>query len=282
MIEPIRRYAIGVFDLHSGVYREMASARRNASRDVLTGMAHSVVSDLLGIDWKSTSGENVNRTDRQLGGEGSKISVEIAGDDLDEQCLYSQLVVEAVRDRQRRTLKRNIPADQNITQFYPELRDYVGLNARHSLAVAIQPYLERRIEHWQAEYAQRLPTDLGNSSENRSHNSEPTIGVSHKQAQPPKSSRGAKTPVRRRNRRYLAIDEALRQIEESKPKTHEEIFRLLDQRRVRIPFAEPFQEAGGWMAGFRRNKKAARPWLSKRRNMLDFDPLPMGPKNSKK
>ena len=82
--------------------------------------------------------------------------------------------------------------------------------------------------------------------------------------------------------KYKVIDEALRKIAESLPRTQEEVFQSLEGRHVVIPPAEPFVTARGWIAGFRRDAAAARAWLSKRRAELDLSPLPRGPKNPKK
>jgi len=92
---------------------------------------------------------------------------------------------------------------------------------------------------------------------------------------------GGKKPVRR-NQKYKVIDEALRNIAESLPRTQEEVFQSLEGRHVVIPPAEPFMTARGWIAGFRRDSAAARAWLSKRWAELSLSPLPRGPKSPKK
>jgi hypothetical protein len=91
----------------------------------------------------------------------------------------------------------------------------------------------------------------------------------------------AKKPVRR-SQKYKTIDDALQEIAESRPSTQEGVFQSLDGRHVVIPPAEPFVTARGWIAGFRRDKAAARAWLSKRWAELSLSPLPRGPKNPKK
>lgn len=98
---------------------------------------------------------------------------------------------------------------------------------------------------------------------------------------PRKQGRPTKVSARR-NQRYSAIDVALRQIGESRPRTQEEVFQSLQGRRVVLPLAEPFLTAHGWMAGFRRDQASARAWLSKRWAELDLLPLPRGPKNRPK
>jgi len=90
----------------------------------------------------------------------------------------------------------------------------------------------------------------------------------------------AKKPGKR-NRRYRAIDEALKKIAETQPSSQEDVFELLDGR-AKVPPAEPFTAAGGWTAGFRQDPAAARAWLSKRWHQLGLDPLVRGPKKPKK
>jgi hypothetical protein len=101
------------------------------------------------------------------------------------------------------------------------------------------------------------------------------------EAQQPIKTRKVKKPVRR-NQRYRVIDEALRQIAETLPRTQEEVFQFLETRHSVIPPCEPFMTARGWMAGFLRDAVAARAWLSKRWAELELAPLPRGPKNRKK
>jgi hypothetical protein len=96
-----------------------------------------------------------------------------------------------------------------------------------------------------------------------------------------KSKGRGKDPTRR-NPRYKQIDAALKEISESRPRTQEEVFQSLDNRHVPLPPAEPFHSARGWMAGFRRDRSAARSWLSKRWSELNLTPLPRGPKRQRK
>lgn len=83
-------------------------------------------------------------------------------------------------------------------------------------------------------------------------------------------------PVRRHSKNLL-IDSALRRIAEARPRSHEEVFRALDGRAP-IPHVELFQSAGGWSAGFRRDKAGARAWLSKAWSRLNLPAFPRGPK----
>ena len=87
----------------------------------------------------------------------------------------------------------------------------------------------------------------------------------------------ARKPSRRRQG-YSKIDDRLTAISAAKPKDHEGVFRLLDGV-VRIPYTEPFQSSRGWIAGFQKNPKAARVWLSKRWGLLNLPAFPRGPKS---
>jgi hypothetical protein len=86
----------------------------------------------------------------------------------------------------------------------------------------------------------------------------------------------APKPVRR-HPENIKIDDALRKIAEMHPKDHEEVFNYLDGR-VRCPNAEPFRSAGGWSAGFQKDKAGARAWLSKAWSELNLPPFRRGPK----
>jgi hypothetical protein len=68
----------------------------------------------------------------------------------------------------------------------------------------------------------------------------------------------------RRNPKDEKIDRILREIAESQPNNHEEVFEFLDSRRVPIPNAQPFKKAGRWFIGFQADRQLARVWLSKR------------------
>jgi hypothetical protein len=80
-----------------------------------------------------------------------------------------------------------------------------------------------------------------------------------------------------RNPTYEAIDVELRSIAQALPRSHEEVFRSI-AGRAPIPNAEPLLSAKGWLAGFKRDRIAARVWLSKRWSRLGLPPFPRGPK----
>lgn len=103
------------------------------------------------------------------------------------------------------------------------------------------------------------------------------VGTTALEAPAPRENRKVKKPVRR-NQKYRVIDEALRELAESRPRSQKEVFQSLDGRHVVLPLAEPFMAARGWMAGFRQHPVAARAWLSKRWAELNLAALPRGPK----
>lgn len=106
------------------------------------------------------------RTDWQLGIEGWKGReiVVIAGNDPDKNCLYHQLVGDAITYRYRfhAILPAPIPGEPpGINLSNLEWWQYIGLNERHNLAMAIKPYLEDRIAHWQFVYTPHGDGDSG-------------------------------------------------------------------------------------------------------------------------
>jgi hypothetical protein len=82
----------------------------------------------------------------------------------------------------------------------------------------------------------------------------------------------------RRSPRYEAIDKELIAIAAARPKRHEEVFRSLDARRIKIPDAKPFKSAGGWIPGFEHDPARAHSWLSQAWSRLNLTPFPRGPK----
>jgi hypothetical protein len=283
IVEPFRRYAVNVFDVNAVAYRNVASTQAKAPHDVLNAMVRNLLSELFGREWENSPGETVTRTDWQNGVEGwkGKEFVVIAGNDPDPSCQYHELISDAIKYRYRfhAVLPAPIPGEPpGINLSNVEWWQYIGLNERHNLAMAIKPYLEDRKEHWQAICASRRTTDSSNGTENAPRESEQP---GTREAQSAKESRKATTPIRR-NQKYKVIDEALRKIAESVPRTQEEVFQSLEGRHVVVPPAEPFMTARGWIAGFRRDAAAARAWLSKRWKELSLSPLPRGPKNPKK
>ena len=86
------------------------------------------------------------------------------------------------------------------------------------------------------------------------------------------------SPRGQRNGAYKEIDASLRAIALARPKSHAEVFQLLDSRKVRTPDAKPFLLARGWMRGFQEDPGLARSWLSKRWSILGLPSFRRGPK----
>jgi hypothetical protein len=283
IVDPFRRYATKVFDVNAAAYHAVAPTQAKDSHEVLDAMLRNLLSEVFGREWESTPGERVTRTDWQQGTGGwkGKEFLAVAGNDPDPTCEYHELISDAIKYRYRfhAVLPAPIPGEPpDINLSNVEWWQYIGLNERHNLAMAIKPYLEDRKVHWQSICASRRPTAATNGTGGASQKSEQPGAL---EAQGPKGGRKTKKPVRR-NQKYKVIDQALQEIAESRPSTQEAVFQSLDGRHVVIPPAEPFMAARGWIAGSRRDAAAARAWLSKRWAELDLPPLPRGPKNSKK
>jgi hypothetical protein len=247
-------------------------------------MVRALLSDVFGSEWESSPGEKVIRTDWPLGAKGwtGREIVVIAGNDPDKNCLYHQLVGDAITYRYR--FHAIIPAagpgePPGINVSNVEWWQYIGLKERHNLAMAIKPYIEDRKTRWQTVYSSRRPTDATNGTEGASRNPEsPSDVQATQEAQASKKgSRKAKKPVRR-NIKYEGIDRALSDISEARPKNHEEVFRFLDDRKVAIPNRKPFKAARGWLKGFQQNRHAASAWLSQAWGRLDVPAFARGPK----
>ena len=104
-----------------------------------------------------------------------------------------------------------------------------------------------------------------------------TAVLADQEAHLPEESQKTRKPVRR-NSRYEEIDRALREISEARPKSHEEVFRFLNDRGVGVPNRRPFKVAGGWFKGFQRDGHAASAWLSQAWGRLGLPAFPRGPK----
>jgi hypothetical protein len=81
---------------------------------------------------------------------------------------------------------------------------------------------------------------------------------------------------RKQNSKYEEIDEALRSIAESLPRSREDVFRAL-HGRVPVPNVRVFFGLGGWIGGFQRDSYRAGSWLSKRWAVLNLPAFPRGP-----
>ncbi len=163
IIEPFRRYATKVLDANAAAYRKAASTEARDAQDVLNAMARNLLSNVFGSEWESSPGEKVTRIDWQSGTDGWKGRevVELAGNDPDKNCLYHQVVGDAVMYRYRfyAVIPPPNPGEPpGINSSNLEWWKYIGLNERHNLAMVIKPYLEDRVGHWLVNYARPTPT----------------------------------------------------------------------------------------------------------------------------
>src|ERR1039457_1382301 len=175
--DPFRRYATKVFDVNAAAYQNVASAQAKDSHEVLNAMLRNLLSEVFGREWESSPGEQVTRTDWQQGTDGwkGKEVVAIAGNDPDPTCEYHQLISDAIKYRYRfhAVLPAPIPGEPpGINLSNVEWWQYIGLNERHNLAMAIKPYLEDRKAHWQSVCALGKATDASNGTEGGSPNAE--------------------------------------------------------------------------------------------------------------
>ena len=99
-------------------------------------------------------------------------------------------------------------------------------------------------------------------------------GLHAPEAERPEKIRQGKKPARR-HQTYEKIDEALRAFAAARPKSHKEVFRLLDERKVPIPNRRPFKS--GWLNGFQQNRYLATVWLSQTWGRLGLPAFPRGP-----
>ena len=166
IVAPFRRYATKVYDANAMAYRKSVSTQGKNPQEVLVALAHNLLTSIFGSEWTKSPGEQVVRTDWQHGVDGwkGKEMVVIAGNDPDPNCLYHLLIGEAIKYRYRfhAVPPEPIPGEPpGINLSNLEWWKYIGLNERHNLAMAIKPYLDDRIAHWQVVYAAPAPIDAG-------------------------------------------------------------------------------------------------------------------------
>jgi hypothetical protein len=162
IITAFRRYAVKVFDVNAAVCRETISGQGQDGKVALRAMVRNLLAELFGREWENSPGERVIRVKWQDGVDGWKgeeIAV-IAGNDADPTCLYHQLVGDSIKHRYR----FHAPLPPHVSGEPPGLGvsnlewwQYIGLNERHNQAMALRPYLEDRIAHWQVVYSTPLP-----------------------------------------------------------------------------------------------------------------------------
>lgn len=158
IIAPFRRYGIKIFDVNAVAYRKAVLAQDKDSDEALRSMARNLLDVIFGREWERSPGEQVVRTNWQCGAKGWRGTevVVIAGDDPDPNCLFHKLIADAIQYRYRfhAILPEPIlgePPGINLSNL--EWWRYIGLEQRHNVAMAIKPYLEDRVAHWQFAYA---------------------------------------------------------------------------------------------------------------------------------
>jgi hypothetical protein len=152
LLAPFRAYATKIFEVNARAFCEVPSSDESAE-EVLAAMVRNLLGDVFGSEWESSPGEQVTRTDWQHGSEGWKGRefIVIAGNDPDPNCLYHDVVGDAITYRYRfhAIPPPPVPGEPpGINLSNQEWWQYIGLNERHNLAMAIKPYLEDRVAHW--------------------------------------------------------------------------------------------------------------------------------------
>jgi hypothetical protein len=160
--------------VYASAYRQVArtaAAYQEALNQLLLPM---VLRDLFGREWDRCPGEKVVRTLWQNGADGKPEGREVevvAGNDPDPTCLFYALLSNAIEHRYRffEPLPPPAPGEPPGINF-PNLEWWqdIGLNERHSLAMAIKPYLEDRVAHWQFIYAPTAPDSDSSSDTTKS------------------------------------------------------------------------------------------------------------------
>lgn len=158
MLEPFRRYATKIFDVNAAAYRSAVSKQEKETHAALRAMMHNLLLGVFGSEWENSPGEEVVRTYWEHGVDGwmGTEVVVLAGDDPDPNCLYHELVGDAVQYRYRfhDVPPAPIPGEPPaINLSNVDWLQYIGLTERHNLAMAIKPYLEDRVAHWESIYA---------------------------------------------------------------------------------------------------------------------------------
>src|ERR1700694_3886994 len=161
-LDAFKRYAIKVYDINAVAYRNAVAAQGKDPSEALKAMVRNLLKDVFGSEWENCLGESVIRTDWQHGAKGWKgkeVAI-IAGNDPDPNCLYHQLIGDAIKYRYRFYAIPLAPCPgepPGINLSNLEWWRYIGLNERHNLAMATKPYLEDHLAHWQFVYATPNP-----------------------------------------------------------------------------------------------------------------------------
>lgn len=165
LIPPFRQYAMEVFDAYAKAYTRVEGALDAYDDAMRSRLLPMVLRDLFGREWDRSPGEKVIRVDWQNGPDGRPTGREVevfAGNDPDPTCVFHELVSSAIDHRYRFYDKRPSPAPgepPGIQASNLNSWRYIGLNERHNLALAIQPYLEDRMAHWRFVFVPRSGDD---------------------------------------------------------------------------------------------------------------------------
>jgi len=230
---------------------------------------------------------------------------QLTGKSIDPDCVLNYLA-----DQYERTAKMMVKIvtdhDSAVTcckglddlwkPFLKESRTIIRQSQQrgdHSKSQQILTQLHQRIlprsEHWKAEAhrvvrrVQRTRRQLSSSEDLAARNAAAgqhrvdyvAQALQAVEAERPKQSDKRKRPVR--NQKYEEIDKSLRRINAARPKSHAEVFRLLEDRKVPIPNRMPFK-AYGWFKGFQQDRHAATAWLSQAWRRLSLPAFAKGPK----
>jgi hypothetical protein len=217
-------------------------------------------SKIVGYQYEARTGEKISRADSGRVNAASKARAVVAGDVLDEECLYYEMVTYALGYRHR---VNRVSADK-ISVKVPvpdsELQSYLGMDALHQVAMAVRAALQNRLSHWVTIHSPKTVTDVGHAA---------SMPKAKKSFEP----RGP----------YRTIDPILCSIAEGRPHRPEEVFKELDRRRVRFPNAKCFRLAGGWLKAYEHKdySETAGAWLSTRWRKVGGFPFDRGPNPNK-
>lgn len=154
IIEPLRRYAIDVFDANAKSYQAAVHNQKKDPQEVLNAMTRNLLVAVFGSEWDKCPGEEVVRMywEQDANGWAGREILTCAGDDPDPNCLYHRIVGDSIQHRYRfhAPLPQPCPGDPSgISLSNLEWWKYIGLNERHNLAMSIKPHLEDRASYWQ-------------------------------------------------------------------------------------------------------------------------------------
>jgi len=108
-----------------------------------------------------------------------------------KNCRYHELISDAIKYRYRfhAVPPEPIPGEPpGINLSNPEWWQYIGLKERHNLAMAIKPYLEDRVAHWQLVYEASSSTDAGSSIETAPEQRRPATSSDPTEPRPTKAA----------------------------------------------------------------------------------------------